>query len=92
MICSQFLPEYFEQVDVPIVTGATAVDLKHGSTEILIFGQGIQFIDRMDRTLIKPNQCSNYGIPVCDYLTDNHTEIGIEIDDDLSMLKYHFCA
>ena len=38
---SRFLPEYSEQVDVPIVTGATAVDLKHGSTEILIFGQGI---------------------------------------------------
>ena len=38
---SQFLPEYFEQVDVPIVTGATAVDLKHGSTENLLFGQGI---------------------------------------------------
>jgi len=48
---SPFLPEYSEQFDVPIVTGAIAVDLENGSTMILIFGQGLWFKDKMDKSL-----------------------------------------
>ena len=42
-----FLPEYYKQLDVPIVTGETAVDLENGLTVVLIFGQCFWFGDRM---------------------------------------------
>lgn len=80
---SPFLPEYPEQLDVPIVTGATAVDLENGSTVILIFGQGLWFGDRMDKSLINPNQCRHYRIPVCDDPTDQYRILRLAIDDNL---------
>jgi len=48
---SPFLPEYSEQLDAPIATGAMTVDLKNGSMMILIFGQGLWFRDKMDKSL-----------------------------------------
>ena len=68
---------------MPIVTGANAVDLENGSIVILIFGQGLWFGERMDKTLIKPNQCRHYGILVCYDLTGSHRELFIEINDEL---------
>ena len=38
---SPFLPEYLEQLNVNIVTVATAVDLENGLTVVLIFGQSL---------------------------------------------------
>ena len=38
---SSFIPEYSEQVDVTIVTGATAMYLKFVSTVISIVGPGL---------------------------------------------------
>jgi len=80
-----FLPEYSEQFDVPIITtGVTAaVDLKNGSTVILVFGQGLWFGERVDKSLINPNQCRHYGIPVCNDPTDKCSELGLAIDDNL---------
>ena len=80
---SPFLQEYPEKVGVPIVTGETTVNLKHGSTVILIFGQRLWIGYCMDKTLIKPNQCRHYSIHMCNNLTDNYRELGIKIDDDL---------
>ena len=80
---SPFLPEYSEQLDVPIFTGATVVDLGNGSTLVLIFGQGLWFGDRMENILINPNQCRHYGIPFCDYPTDKYRDIVLEIYDKL---------
>ena len=37
----------------------------------------------MNKTLINPNQCSHYNIPVCKDPTYNYIELGIEINDDL---------
>ena len=61
---SYFLPGYSEELGVPIVPGATEVDLENGSMVITIFGQVLWFGDRMDKSLINTNQCRNYGIPV----------------------------
>ena len=80
---STFLPKYSNQFDVTIVTGATAVHLKNVWTVVILFGQVLWFGDRMDKSLINPNQCRHYGIQVCDNLTDNHRDIGLLIDDNL---------
>ena len=80
---STFLPEYSEQLYVPIVTGATAVDLENGSTVVLIFRQGLCFGDRMDKRLINSNQCRHYDIPGFDDTTGNYRGIGLSIDDKL---------
>ena len=52
---SPFLPDYYEQLDVPIVIGATVVDLENGSTVVLFWGQVLWFVDRMDKSIINPN-------------------------------------
>jgi hypothetical protein len=68
-------------MDVPIVTAATAYDTDQGETIILTFGQGLWFGDRMERSLINPNQCRAHGINICDDPTDKHRRLGIELDD-----------
>ena len=40
---SMFLPDYSEKINIPIVTGTTAVKIKNYSTVILIFGLGLLF-------------------------------------------------
>ena len=37
----------------------------------------------MDRSLINPNQCRHYGIPICDDPTDPHRNLGIQLNDNL---------
>ena len=71
---------------MPIVTCATAVRIKNGLTVVLIFGQGLWFGDRMDKSLINPNQCIHYGITVCSDPIDNYSDIGLAIDDNLFIL------
>ena len=53
-----------------------------GETLILMFGQGLWFGDRMQRSLINPNQCRAFGIKICDDPTDPHRDLGIELDDN----------
>ena len=75
---SPFLSEYEEQMDVPICTAVTALDMDDGETILLQFGQGLWFGERMDRSLINPNQCRAYGISICDDPTDLHRPLGIQ--------------
>ena len=84
-VCSvaPFMDEYKEQENVRICTGATAYETKFGETIILQFGQGLWFGNRMEKSLINPNQCRAYGIPICDDPMDPHRELGMNIDDDL---------
>ena len=44
---SPFLPEYVEQMNVPICTGVTDLTLDSGEVLILEFGQGLWFGNRM---------------------------------------------
>ena len=78
-----FFPEYSEQLDVPIVIGTAAVDLKNGSTVVLIFVQGLWFGDRINKSIINPNQFRHYSIPVFNDPTDNYRDLGLPIDDNL---------
>lgn len=74
---AQFLAEYDKTQDIDIVTGTSAVDLSDGSTVICVFGQGLWFGDRMEKSLVNPNQCRLYGISLCDDPTDPHCPLAI---------------
>ena len=78
---SGFMDDLDQVEDVPICTAATAVDLESGETVILQFGQGLWFGDRMDRSLINPNQVRLYGISLCDDPMDPHRELSIQLGD-----------
>ncbi len=77
-----FLSEYPEQMDIPICSAGTAYyQLESGEMVILMFGQGLLwFGNRMERSLINPNQCCAFSIKVCDDPTDEHWSLGIEAD------------
>ena len=75
-----FLAECSRQVNIPICTGATSYTMESGEVIILIFGQGLWFFNRMEKILIDPNQCRDFGIPICDDPTDQHRPLGVEAD------------
>lgn len=79
---SPFLDEYQEQLNIPICTALTATTLQlSGETVILRIGQCLDFHDKLDKTLINPNQLRAFGIKVCDDPTDNNRRLGIQLDD-----------
>ena len=57
-----FLPEYIEQVNLPICTGITALKINSEDVVILEFMQGLWFGNIMQKSVIKPNQCQKFGI------------------------------
>ena len=75
---SPFLYEYTTTDNVEICTAATAWTSDTGQVYILLFGQGLWFDERMDRSLINPNQCGSYGISLCDDPTDSHRTLGFQ--------------
>ena len=79
---SLYLSESDSKTDIPICTAATAVDMDSGETIILEFGQGLWFGDRLNHSLINPNQCRSYGISVCDDPTDQNRDIGMELPEN----------
>ena len=78
-----FLPEYLEQINAPICTDVTDLSLHLGVVVILGFGQGLWYGNRMETSLINPNQCQNFGIKICDNPTNPYTKIDIEAPEDL---------
>ena len=52
--------------------------MESGEVIILIFEEGLWFGNRMEKTLINPNQYRYFGIPICDDPTDQHRLLGIE--------------
>ena len=80
---SPFLPEYAEHINVPICTCVTAFTLDSWEVVILDFGKGLWFGNRMEKSLINPNQCRKFGIQIFDDLTDPHRNLGIKASEDL---------
>ena len=77
-----FLSAYSQQENIQICTGTTAFTLDTGEVIILLFGQGLWFGNRMDKSLINPYQVRAFGIPLCDDPTDSHRQLDIEGNDD----------
>ena len=72
------LPEYLEQMNVPICTGVTDLTLDSGEVVILDFVKGLWFGNRMEKSLINPNQCRKFGIQICDDPNNPHRNLVIE--------------
>ena len=72
--------------NVPIVCGATAYDdPKTGRTYILIINEGLYYGDKLDHTLINPNQVRDFGIPLWDNPYDKDKSLKVEINDELTI-------
>jgi hypothetical protein len=80
--------EYGVVKDVPIVTGATVVqDQDTGETHIMLIIEGLWCGNRMNHSLINPNQLRHVPIEVCDnpygkrgmHITDPITKISIPL-------------
>ena len=57
--------------------------LDSGEVVILEFGQGLWFGNRMEKSLINPNQCQKFGVQIFDDPTNPHRNMGIEASEDL---------
>ena len=79
---SPFLDELGSTENIDICTGATAWTHPSGEVFILVFGQGLWFGNRMEKSLINPNQCRAYGVSLCDDPTDPHRDLGFYSEPD----------
>ena len=85
--------------DVPIVTGVTAWDCPStGTTYILVFNEALYYGDKLDHTLINPNQVRHNGIDYWDNPYDRQHDLCIDIDRGptinlvLDGTKVSFCS
>lgn len=72
--------------DIPVATVATAwCDGIGGPTYILILNETLYFGDKLNHSLLNPNQIRHHGIRVHDYPfeTDPDRQMGIELYDDV---------
>jgi hypothetical protein len=76
--------EYQSMKGVPIVSAAKAwTDEETGETIILYFNQVLWYGDKLNHSLINPNQLRHRGIPVCDDITDRNRRFGIDLYGEL---------
>jgi len=72
--------------NVPIVTAATAYDdTMSGDTFILVFNESLYYGEKLDHSLINPNQIRSYGIPLWDNPFDSNHELSIEVNDNFTI-------
>ena len=71
---------------VPIFTSVTALTLDSGGVLILEFGQGLWFENRMEKSLINPNQCRKFGIRIFDDPTNPYRKMVIQESEYLFIL------
>ena len=72
--------------NVPIVSGATAFDdPTTGTTLILVFHESLYYGERLDHSLINPNQVRAYGIPFWDNPYDNARPLCIDVNTDFQI-------
>ena len=67
---------------IRVGTVATAWTDAHSLVHVLIIHEALYFGERLDHSLINPNQIRMNGIPVCDDPCDPYRELGIEYKDD----------
>ena len=75
-------------VGVPIVSGATAWDDPiTRQTYILVINEDLYYGNKLDHSLINPNQIRNYGIPLWDnaYDKSRNGELSIELDESVKV-------
>ena len=70
-------------MNVPIYIGVTALILYLGEVVVLDFGQGLWFVNSMEKSLITPNQYQNLGIQICNDLTNPYRKLVIDASEEL---------
>ena len=70
-------------MNVHICTGVNSLALDSGKVVILEFVKVLCFVNRMEKSLINPNQCRKFGIQICNKPTDPHSYLVIEASEDL---------
>ena len=78
---SAFSKEHETMQDIEVASAYTAYDNPdNGRTYILEFNEGLWFGNRMDHSLINPNQVRMTGISLCDDPFDPNRALGIDIE------------
>lgn len=86
---SPFLEEYQDQQNIRRFTALTAATIAQmGETVILRLGQYLDFHDKMNKTLLNPNQLYAFGISICNDPTDEHRPLGIQLDSNTHLPLY----
>ena len=83
VLFSPLLPEYAEQMILPICIGVINLTLDSMEVVILEFGQGLWIGNRMGKSLIHPKQCQMFRIQICNNPTNPHRKLVIEASEDL---------
>jgi hypothetical protein len=78
--------------NVPIVTGATAYDdATTGETYILLFHEALYYGNKLDHSLVNPNQVRHSGIPFWDNPYDPERPMGVHPTTEL-IIPLHTCG
>lgn len=75
---------------VPIVSGATTYHHPNGDAFILIINEALYYGDKLDHSLINPNQVRHNGIGFWDNPYDSSHELGIEIYEKDIMIPMQY--
>ena len=67
--------------NVPIVSGATAYTDESGTTFILVINEALYYGDKLNHSLINPNQIRNNDIDFWDNPYDRDRQLKIDIPD-----------
>ena len=70
---------------VPIATGATVYDHPEGYPILLVFHEALWYGEKLDHSLINPNQIRSYGIPFWDNPFDTTRTLGMELSPNVSI-------
>ena len=87
---SGFYEEFQTLKGIPVATVATAWTDERGLVHILIIHEALYFGEKLDHSLINPNQIRMNGIPVCDDPFDPSRTLGIEYKSDEQDIRIPF--
>jgi len=76
-----FLSDLPNQQGVQICSWATAYDDGDGGTYILVINEALWIGEKMQHSLINPNQVRAYGISLCNDPMDPNQQLGMTIQD-----------
>ena len=77
---SPYSSEYKAVWNVPVVTGATVwMNPMDGTAYLLVFHESLWMGDKLDHTLVNPNQLRAYGVSVQDNPFDTTNDVSVKL-------------
>jgi len=77
---SSFLQDLPNQEATPICTGTTAYEDSYGQMHIIVINEALWFGDRMEASLINPNQIRAHGLQSYDDPADPNRDLGLQVN------------